>query len=110
MRLALRAEGGSAPATCEHGYVLVQIYGGTTLHDAGEVDRLGPDMIGIVVVEGLPPRDSVDEEVARKITSEVRGTRIVALSLSTEPGRILSTLRAVDADVIHLARAIAISP
>ncbi len=90
--------------------MLVQIYGLTTPHDAREVDRLGPDMIGIVVDEGIPTWDSVEEEVAREITSEVRGARIVALSLSTDPDRILLTVRALDADVLHLARAVAITP
>jgi phosphoribosylanthranilate isomerase len=85
--------------------VFVQIYGITTTEDALEVDRLGPDTIGVVLDEGVPTWDSVDAETARRIVAAVTRTRLVALSLSTDPDRILATVRILEPHVVHLARA-----
>jgi phosphoribosylanthranilate isomerase len=88
--------------------VIVQIYGLTVPEDAHEIDRLGADSIGIVLDEGIPTWDSVDEETARSIASAITRTRVVALSLSTDPDRILHTVRIVGPDIVHLALAGAI--
>lgn len=71
--------------------VFVQIYGITTTEDAADVDRLGPDSIGVVLDEGIGTWDSVDSDVAHRIVSTVTLARIVALSLSTDPDRALAT-------------------
>jgi phosphoribosylanthranilate isomerase len=88
--------------------VLVQIYGITTAKDAVEVDRLGPDTIGVVLDEGIPTWDSVDDATAHRIVSAVTSARVVALSLSTDPDRILATFQALRPDILHLARAMAV--
>lgn len=90
------------------GTVFVQIYGITTSEDAAAVDRLEPDSIGVVLDEGVPTWDSVDADAARAIVSAIKKARVVALSLSTEPDRILATVRAIGPDIVHLARARAI--
>lgn len=86
----------------------VQIYGITTREDAAEVDRLEPSAIGVVLDEGVPTWDSVDMDTAREIVSAVKKARVVALSLSTDPDRILATVRTLGPDIVHLARADAI--
>jgi phosphoribosylanthranilate isomerase len=88
--------------------VLVQIYGITTAQDAAEVDRLGPDTIGVVLDEGIPTWDSVDDATARGIVVAVTRARVVALSLATDPKRILATFRTLKPDILHLARAVAV--
>jgi phosphoribosylanthranilate isomerase len=85
--------------------VLVQIYGITTPEDAVDVDHLGPDTIGVVLDEGVDTWDSVDAETACRIASVVTRARVVALSLSTDPQRILATTRTLEPDIVHLARA-----
>jgi phosphoribosylanthranilate isomerase len=85
--------------------VLTQIYGLTTVADAVAVDRLEPDHIGVVVDEGIDTWDSVDEPTAFAIAGAVRNARLVGLSLSTEPDRILATADALGAAIVHLARA-----
>ena len=85
--------------------MFVQIYGITTTQDASAVDRLGPDTIGVVLDEGLPTWDSVDAVTAHAIVSAMTQARVVALSLSTDPDRILATVRTLRPDIVHLARA-----
>jgi phosphoribosylanthranilate isomerase len=77
----------------------------TTVADAVAVDGLGPDHIGVVLDEGLETWDSVDEGTASAIAAAVTNARLVALSLSTEPARILATAELLDAEIVHLARA-----
>jgi phosphoribosylanthranilate isomerase len=86
--------------------VFVQIYGVTTAEDAAEVDRLGPDSVGIVLDEGIDTWDSVDVDMARRIVSAVTQSRVVALSLSTDPDRALATAQVLGPDILHLARAV----
>jgi phosphoribosylanthranilate isomerase len=88
--------------------VFVQIYGVTTREDALDVDRLGPDTIGVVLDEGIPTWDSVDPDTASQIVAAVTQARVVALSLSTDRERILATVKALDPDIVHLARAQAV--
>ena len=88
--------------------VFVQIYGITTTEDAAAVDRLGPDSVGVVLDEGLPAWDSVDADTARDIVKALPHVRVTALSLSTDPDRILSTVKTIGPDIVHLARADAI--
>jgi phosphoribosylanthranilate isomerase len=85
--------------------VYVQIYGLTTTEDAAAVDRLGPDSVGVVLDEGLPTWDSVDADTARDIVRALPHVRVTALSLSTDPDRILSTVKTIRPDIVHLARA-----
>lgn len=85
--------------------VLVQIYGITTVQDALAVDRLGPDHIGVVLDEGLPTWDSVDEDTACAIADAITSARVVALSLSTDPQRITTTADVLHPAIVHLARA-----
>jgi phosphoribosylanthranilate isomerase len=84
---------------------LTQIYGITVPADAVAVDASGPDLIGVVLDEGLPTWDSVDETTALEIAASISRARLVALSLSTDPGRILLTARTMRPAVLHLARA-----
>ncbi|MDQ3574378.1 MAG: phosphoribosylanthranilate isomerase [Actinomycetota bacterium] len=85
--------------------MLTQIYGLTTVADARDVDRLGPDHVGVVVDEGKDAWDSVDEVTAVAIAGAVENARVVALSLSTEPERIRATTALLSPAVLHLARA-----
>lgn len=88
--------------------VFVQIYGITTTEDAAAVDRLGPDSVGVVLDEGLPTWDSVDADTARAMVKALAHVRVTALSLSTDPERIISTVKTIGPDIVHLARADAI--
>jgi phosphoribosylanthranilate isomerase len=85
--------------------VLTQIYGITTPGDAALVAGLGPDHVGVVLDEGIPTWDSVDEATLRTIVAELRGVAVVALSLSTVRERILRTVDRVRPAWLHLARA-----
>jgi phosphoribosylanthranilate isomerase len=89
-------------------FVFVQVYGITTTEDAAEVDRLRPDSVGVVLDEGVPTWDSVDADTARAIVTALPHVRVVALSLSTDPDRILATFTTIRPDILHLARADAI--
>ena len=89
-------------------FVFVQVYGITTTEDAAEVDRLRPDSVGVVLDEGVPTWDSVDADTARAIVTALPHVRVVALSLSTDPDRILATFTTIRPDIVHLARADAI--
>jgi phosphoribosylanthranilate isomerase len=85
--------------------VFVQIYGVTTVEDAAAVDRLAPDSVGVVLDEGVTTWDSVDADTARAIVKALPDVRVAALSLSTDPDRILATVRTIGPDIVHLARA-----
>jgi phosphoribosylanthranilate isomerase len=85
--------------------VLTQIYGLTTVADAVAVDGLRPDNIGVVLDEGVDTWDSVDETTALAIAAALKSARLVALSLSTDPDRVLATANALDPAIVHLARA-----
>jgi phosphoribosylanthranilate isomerase len=89
-------------------FVFVQVYGITTTEDAAEVDRLRPDSVGVVLDEGVPTWDSVDADTARAIVTALPHVRVVALSLSTDPDRILATFKTIGPDIVHLVRADAI--
>lgn len=77
----------------------------TDPEDARVVDRLGPDLVGVVLDEGVPTWDSVDEDTMRAVVGRLTSVGITALSLSTEPARIRATAAAVGGQVVHLARA-----
>ncbi len=86
--------------------MIVQIYGITTPEDAAAVGALGPDHVGVVLDEGIETWDSVDLVTARAIVGELEGTvRPVALSLSTDLGRIRRTVEELEPEIVHLARA-----
>jgi phosphoribosylanthranilate isomerase len=85
--------------------VLVQIYGVTSISDARSVDGLGPDLIGVVVEEGIAAWDTVDERTALRIAAAISRAGVVALSLSTDPRRIAATAKLLRPKVLHLARA-----
>jgi phosphoribosylanthranilate isomerase len=85
--------------------VLTQIYGLTTVDDATAVDRLGADHIGVVLDEGIDTWDSVDESTAVAIAKAVNNARLVGLSLSTDPDRIMATVELLQPEIVHLARA-----
>ena len=85
--------------------MLVQIYGLTTVADAVDVDRLDVDHIGVVVDEGIDTWDSVDELTAQAIARNVKHSRLVALSLSTVPNRVVATAALLKPSIVHLARA-----
>ncbi len=85
--------------------MLVQIYGLTTPEDGAMVRELGPDHVGVVLDEGIDTWDSVDQETAGQILTQVKGLTIVALSLSTDPDRILATVDTTRPAIVHLARA-----
>ena len=85
--------------------MLVQIYGVTTVRDAVDVARLGADHVGLVVDERIDAWDCVDEATARAIAEQVEEASLVALSLSTDPGRIARTAALLDPTIVHLARA-----
>jgi phosphoribosylanthranilate isomerase len=85
--------------------MLVQIYGLTDVDDAREVDRLGADHIGVVVDEGIDTWDLVDEPTALALVAAIDHAKVVALSLSTDPGRIRQTVELLQPAIVHLARA-----
>lgn len=82
----------------------MQIYGITTPEDAAMVAGLAPDHAGVVVDEGIGTWDSVDEATAVAIVARLAGTRVVALSLSSDPARIVRTTDLLAPHVVHLAR------
>ena len=86
-------------------FVFVQIYGITTPQDAAAVDRLAPDSVGVVLDEGVATWDSVDADTARAIVKCLSHVRVAALSLSTDPDRILATVKTIGPHIVHLARA-----
>jgi phosphoribosylanthranilate isomerase len=90
---------------CKADDVLVQIYGLTTVADAIDVDRLDVDHIGVVVDEGIDTWDRVDEPTAQAIARNVEHSRLVALSLSTDPNRVVATGALLNPSIVHLARA-----
>lgn len=85
--------------------MLVQIYGVTTPFDAVVVASLGPDHVGVVLDEGIDTWDSVDEQTARAIVSELTGVKVVGLSLATDVVRIKRTAETLAPQILHLARA-----
>lgn len=85
--------------------MLVQIYGLTTVPDAIDVDQLQPDHVGLVLEEGIATWDSVDVHTGKEIARAIEHARLVALSLSTDPDRILRTAELLSPEIIHLARA-----
>jgi phosphoribosylanthranilate isomerase len=86
--------------------VLVQIYGITTVEDAAAVNALRPDNVGVVLDEGIDTWDSVDEVTARAVVAELTDVTVVALSLATDPERVLRTVTTVEPSIVHLARAV----
>jgi phosphoribosylanthranilate isomerase len=89
----------------QDGPVLAQIYGVTTVEDAAAVDRLGADHIGVVVHEGVDTWDSIDEPTAQAVVAAIERAKVVALSLSTDPARIRTTVELMRPAIVHLARA-----
>ena len=86
--------------------MIVQVYGVTTPEDAAAVNAVSPDHVGVVLDEGIDTWDSVDRATARAIASELGDEiKLVALSLSTDPGRIRRTVDELEPDIVHLARA-----
>jgi phosphoribosylanthranilate isomerase len=88
------------------GTVHVQVYGVTTVDDAAGVNSLRPDSVGVVLDEGIPTWDSVDDATMRGIVAELTNVDVVALSLSTDPARVLRTAALVEPAIMHLARAV----
>lgn len=86
--------------------MIVQIYGITTAEDAALVDASGADHAGVVLDEGVDTWDSVDATTMRAIVAELTDVRVVALSLSSDPDRIVQTVDAVEPAIVHLARAV----
>jgi phosphoribosylanthranilate isomerase len=86
--------------------VHVQVYGVTTAGDAAGVNAFRPENVGVVLDEGIPTWDSVDESTMRAIVAELVDVDVVALSLSTDPPRVLRTAATVEAAIVHLARAV----
>ena len=90
--------------------MLTQIYGLTTVADTVEVDRLQPDHIGVVLDEGIETWDRVDAATAIEIARAIENARLVALSLSTDPDRVLMTAELLNPAIVHLARAHEMTP
>lgn len=86
--------------------VIVQVYGVTTVEDAAGVNALRPDNVGVVLDEGVDTWDSVNEAMARAVVAQLTDVNVVALSLSTDPDRVRSTVVTVEPAVVHLARAV----
>jgi phosphoribosylanthranilate isomerase len=86
--------------------VHVQIYGVTTAEDAAGVNALRPENVGVVLDEGIPTWDSVDDSTMPTILAELPDVSVVALSLSTDPARVLRTAATVEPAIVHLARAV----
>lgn len=86
--------------------MIVQIYGITTVEDAGLVASMAPDHVGVVVDEGVDTWDSVDEPTMRAVVRELTPCKVVALSLSTDRERVLRTVETVEPAVLHVARAV----
>jgi phosphoribosylanthranilate isomerase len=82
------------------------VYGVTTVDDAAGVNALRPDNVGVVLDEGIDTWDSVDELTMRAIVAELTDVTVVALSLSTDPARVLGTAATVTPSIMHLARAV----
>lgn len=86
--------------------MIVQIYGLTAPDDMRAIADLGIDHVGVVLEEGHGTWDAVNDDTARAIIREVpSATKVVALSLHTEPEAILATAAVLAPAVVHLARA-----
>jgi len=85
--------------------VLVQIYGITTAEDASAVNALAPDNVGVVLDADVDTWASVSDAVIPGLVRELTNVRVVALSLSTDPNRILRTVDTIQPAILHLARA-----
>lgn len=85
--------------------LVVQIYGITTVEDAEAVNALGPENVGIVLDEGIDTWDRMPAGQERAIREALTDVRVVALSLSTDPERIVRTVEQTEAHIVHLARA-----
>ena len=86
--------------------MIVQVYGVTTFEDAAAVNALRPDHVGVVLDEDIDTWDSVNEATARAIVAQLTDVNVVALSLSTDPGRVQRTVATVQPSLVHLARAV----
>lgn len=98
--------GASAPGPLRCAGVLVQLYGITTAADAALVNASGADHAGVVLDEGIDTWDSVDLTTMRAILAELTDVRVVALSLSSDPDRIVQTVETVGPSIVHLARVV----
>lgn len=86
--------------------MLVQIYEVQTPEEAAALARLGVDHIGVLVGEGVSPRELSAPQVRAIFTATPQGIRRVALSLSTEADEIARVIEHTRPDIIHIGAAV----
>lgn len=86
--------------------MLVQIYEVQTPEEAAALARLGIDHIGVLVGDGVFPRELPTDRVRATFAATPPGTRRVALSLSVDAGKIARVIEETLPDIIHIGAAL----
>ena len=86
--------------------MLVQIYEVQTPEEALILVQLGVDHIGVLVGNGVFPREVLPPHAARVFNALPSGTRRVALSLSPDEAEIANVIEGTRPDIIHIGAAV----
>jgi phosphoribosylanthranilate isomerase len=85
--------------------MLVQIYEVQTPEEAVALARLGVDHVGVLVGDGVFPRELPVEQATAIFTATPPGTKRVALSLSAELAEVARVARETQPDIIQIQAA-----
>ena len=85
--------------------MLVQIYEVQTPEEAVALARLGVDHVGVLVGDGVFPRELPVEQAKAIFAATPPGTKRVALSLSAEWAEVARVARETQADIIQIQAA-----
>ena len=86
--------------------MLVQIYEVRTPEEAAELARLGVDHIGVLVGDGVFPRELRATQAKAIFSAVPTGKERVALSLSAELGEVRRVIEETRPDIIHIGAAV----
>ena len=86
--------------------MLVQIYEVQTPEEAATLARLGVDHIGVLVGDGVFPRELPAEWVRAIFAATPPGASRVALSLSVNADQVAQVIEQTRPDIIHIAAAV----
>jgi phosphoribosylanthranilate isomerase len=86
--------------------MLVQIYEVQTPEEAATLARLGVDHIGVLVGDGVFPRELPAEWVRGIFAATPPGASRVALSLSVDADEVARVIEQTRPDIIHIAAAV----
>jgi phosphoribosylanthranilate isomerase len=85
--------------------MLVQIYEVQTPEEAAALARLGVDHVGVLVGDGVFPRELPVEQAKAIFAATPPGTKRVALSLSAELAEVARVARETQPDIIQIQAA-----